>query len=342
MATKKKGYRPFHNHNNNHYGTRPCEFIPDEGPAQCAMLFESPDGDLGFSAVRFYKTTDEYGKTKDQYMASDEAEPLRGFICTKSRTEDYSVHEIRLVPPKLRMVFKNERDCDGKKNPLKVSIVSGPCIVTVPSVVYHCQNCGDVIKTSREFLEKNTNEKVVTLEMDGKKVERRIRVAKDDLAEIKGIKDLASHHCQCIVCKAEVKDVKPKFWTLDDGRVVHPAAKKAAIELLEEIRMMTVNGVETPPMSAAIPRISIAGVPWDEAVKAGTFARARPHVDFSRKPHWVLQNAQDLRNMGFGDSKQKQSYWGLFGFKPRDIKREAPRPGEAVLGDIYDFSGLIG
>lgn len=340
MATKKKGgYRPFHNHNNhaNHHVQQACEFVPDEGPASAVLLFESPDGDMGYSATRFYRVEDVHGKPKDVFLAADDAEPLRGFLCVKSRTEDFSVHEVRMVPPRLRFVFKNETDANDLKNPIRVSVVAGPCIVSVPSVVYNCPTCGEVITTSREFMDKNTNDKVVMTEKDGKAIERHVRVAKDNLEEVKGIKDLANHHCQCIKCHTEIERVHPKFWTLDDANIVHPCAKKAALEMLEEAKTM-----KSDSFMSAMPDVRVSGLKWDDAVNNGTFLHGRPHVEFSTQPYWTVKNAQDLRNLGFGDPKKKQNYWAQFGFKPRDIRKAAPRPGDAVLGDVIDFSGLIG
>ena len=348
---QKQAMAPYHKNNggfrhnnkfNNNNNRQQVEYMPDNGPAHCVLAFDEEDGtNLGFSRQIMYRD----GDTWTTYNA-EEQPGIRGFLLVRSAAEKDSVHEVLIAAPRLRIEYRTREEAENRAKPSRISLTQGPCLISVPSCTYVCPRCGERLDTVKAFIKANVNEKILSYEKDGKILERTVKVAKDDnRTEIKGIKDLNGHRCQCarFTCTATVTDVKPKRWTLDDRDLVSPYQRDMARDLLET-EISDYRQGKGHSMLDAIPRIMLGdNVEWNAGFRSTI--NEMPCVVSEPFTSFSLASAQDLRNLCFGNRTEKEhkgEYWGAFGFIPRGIPKMLPRPGDVSFGEAFDLDSILG
>ena len=361
---KQKGWFN-HAHNNTNTNRGEVEYTDDHGPAHVEFAFDEssgaeigPDGltrfSLPFSRQYAYKSFDN----KVEVLGNDDAPSINGVLVVSSRTEEFSVHEIVIAPPRLRAVYASERDARvAQKNaeklrsgeeisesriPVWVSIIQGPCLVSVKSCTVDCPLCGKRVFPVRKFIADNTDIKTINYEKDGKKLTRVIKIAKDDGAEIKGIKDLEGHACVCPQCHSDIEKIYPKYWTLEDRALIPSKSYGDSLVGYLKAEISDFNQGRSKNMADVLPKIYIGDTEWNEAMKAEVKLSSKPVLVVKNFATFTVQDAQELRDLSFGNKDEKRTFWGQFGFKPRGIPKPKPKPGNVTWGEHFDLDGICG
>lgn len=354
---KTKGWKPHHPTNDT-----AVERIKDTGPAHVALCFPLQQPGKG-QIMRPLGISEEYVTKIGKHFDKNEhlVEPLKGFMCVLSATEEFSVREIVITTPLKRIQYDDSKPDDTGTE----KILKGPRMVTVPSARCTC-SCGTHVYPVRTLIERSTVKKEIETEINGKKIKKFFYVAADDLeSEITGIRDLQNHEVRCPKCGEVLRKIGAQKWRLTDRELV----KSDLIENMvrealrqEEARFRAGNGGEFAYAAPVIvdvakhhnqelPRgadgdiINIAAdavhsrggsiLDWNSAIQEGQISSL--YVVCKEIATFSVANAQDLRNLGFGDQKENLSFWGRIGFVPQDKIREPPKPGQIRVGELFDF-----
>jgi len=360
---------------------QPGGFLQDHGPATCCLVMpysKYPGSDsadkgvrhLGFTDIRSAK--DSKGKL---HVETSEGAGIRGYLVVSSKTEDYSVHEVVLTCPRRKLEFErytyDEKTKESKfEGKVRVSLVRGPCLVSVPSARCNCPSCGTIVRTVKDVLFANTVNKEIETEINGKNMKRTVAVYKgDEKTVIKGLKDLTDMDVECPRCHQQLKWISAQRWRLSDRDLVWSSTWESMIK--DSIKMEQLS--DTPKKFSMIAPLIIdisrekkgEPVPFDvEGVDPSIMAINRIQtqnpqlnvclyetaLDSGRVDDvcvavqefsaFSVNDAQDLRNLSFGDPKKPLHYWCRIGFVPRDIRKEAPKAGGITVGEVFRLQGL--
>ena len=354
---KTKGWKP------HHPNTTAVEFEKDTGPAHIALVFPLPRPGAG-QIMRPLGISEQYVTKIGKHLDKNEhlVDAMHGFMCVKSATEEYSVREVAITTPLKRIQYDSEKaEAASVEKMLK-----GPRLVTVPSARCTC-SCGTHVYPVRTLIERSTVKKEVETEINGKKIKKIVFVAADDLeSEITGIRDLQNHEVRCPECGSVLQKIGAQKWRLSDRELV----KSDLIEQMvrdalkaEEAKFKAGKGGEFAYAAPVIvdvamhhtqelPRgadddiINVAAdavhsrggsiLDWNSAIQEGHISSL--YVICKEIATFSVANAQDLRNLGFGDQKENLSFWGRIGFVPQDKIREPPKPGQVTVGELFDFN----
>ena len=306
---------------------------------------------------------------------------VAGFMVVKSRTENFSVREIRVEPPVVgrKFVFHCV-DVDGEEKTWstsaasslreasdafysdsqraawlvdeteeKTTLLRGPRLTSVRAVQFTCPQCGQRVMDRYTVLESSTREAYVEVRKDnGKAFRKRIRVAKDDGAEIHTLRDLDGHRMNCPVCGDVISDIKGKVWRLQDREVVPDQGWE------DRIRKLAKEAPAAPHSSFAdaIPRVvgvraDIGHRPtWDDLVGWDDLRRGNSvgsvWVQYPETFVFVLDDAQKLDAMSFGSRDDRTGYSGNIGFKPRRIRPESEHRNDGHSKPLITVGEAVG
>lgn len=354
---------------------QPGGFLQDHGPATCVLVMPyskypgSDNADIGVRRLDFtdLKTAkDASGKVHNEIH---EGTGIHGYLVVKAKTEDYSVHEVILASPRRKLEFSSYDD--GKFVGLpRVSLVRGPCLVSVPSARCKCASCGTFVRTVKDVMFANTVQKEVSTEINGKHVKKVVSVYYgDEKTIIKGIKDLRDMDVRCPRCGQKLEWIAAQRWRLSDREMVWSSTWEAMIkdaiqqeQLAETKHRFTQaipliidvskneKGEQIPfdvegedPAVVAINRLQTKNPTMKVCLYDTALGFGRVDdiiVAGAEFAAFSVNDVQDLRNLSFGDPKKPLRYWGRIGFVPRDIRKEQQRPGGMSIGEVFQLQGL--
>ena len=350
-------------------------FMQDHGPATCVLVMPyskyagSDNSDIGVRRLDFtdIKTAkDASGKIHNEVK---EGSGIRGYMVVKSKTEDYSVHEVILASPRRKLEFSEY--VDGKfGGKVKVSLVRGPCLVSVPSARCKCASCGTFVRTVKDVMFANTVQKDIECEVNGKSVKKTLSVYYgDEKTVIKSLKDLRNMEVRCPRCGQKLDWIAAQRWRLSDREMVWSSTWEELIkdaihqEQLSETKhrfaqalpliidvSKTEKGDQIPfdvegedPAVTAINRLQTKNPMMKVCLYDTALGFGRVDDILVAGPEFSafsVDDVQDLRNLSFGDPKKPLRYWGRVGFVPRDIRKEQQRPGGMSIGEVFQLQGL--
>lgn len=356
-------------------------FLQDHGPATCCLVMPygknpgSRDANkgvrhLGFTDIRSGK--DAKGKIHTETV---EGAGILGYLVVSSKTEDFSVHEVILACPRRKLEFErytyDEKTKENKfEGKVRVSLVRGPCLVSVPSARCNCPSCGTFVRTVKDVLFANTINKDVETEINGKKMKRTVSVYKgDEKTIIRGLKDLTGMEVECPRCHQPLNWISAQKWRLTDRELVWSSTWEELIR--DAIRMKRLSGLQTKfseiaplvidisksdkgdqipldtngedPSVTAINSIQAQNpllkvCLYETALSAGKIDDVC--VAVQEISTFSVEDAQDLRNLSFGDPKKPLNYWCRIGFVPKGIQKEPAKAGGITVGEVCKIKGI--
>lgn len=358
------------NKKTNKLNVKPQQDI-DHGPATVAIVFpygELPGSDKSKIGIRRLGI-------REPGVIDDKA--VHGLMVVKSATENFSVREITVEPPTVfrKFVFRCV-DVDGEEKTWSTRAASikeaeeafykdqthvawlvadtreeaklayGPKITSVRAVQFNCPTCG-IRVMDRDVLLKNSTElrDTVVEKENGKTFHKKTRVAKDDgETEVHSLRDLDGHKRFCPICGSEISDLRGKVWRLSDREVVPTQEWEEAIRKAMKAAPTVGSFKEAIPQVVGLPA-TLDHEPTEEDLVPWNDVPGQVGAVYVRVPEittFVLDDAQKLNDLHFGNRDDRLGYGGSIGFVPRKLRPETAqnthkRHGIITIGEAVSL-----
>lgn len=305
---------------------------------------------------------------KTLLKTDDVDESIRGFMCVLSDAEDLSVHPVVFSTPRIRAV--NNVTDDGRVETSRPYLFQGPRLVSVPFAECRCTNpaCGTKSFEVKSLIAYNTRTIKRDVDVNGKTVSKTIRVSKADPGvQVHSIRDLRTVGAKCPSCGSPLSEILHKDWTLRDTKIVPAKYVDIVSKMLNDARA---ENADVPSFQSAVPEIVVmsskdlgidelpdghlGGVigelrgenvgyhiyDWNSAVRVDK-TQSNLFLIGSEITLFSVADAQDLRNLNFGNSTSDLEYWGKVGFIPSDLRKRVFRYGEpgGTIAEAIKYRG---